>query len=64
MTALADLFERDAAEIATDRRYAKPECAPLSIVGELQQAAREARHDLGSPRKKEFGHRFRSDPGR
>jgi hypothetical protein len=32
--ALADLFDRDAAEIARDPRYAKPERAPLPIVGE------------------------------
>ena len=40
---LADLFERDAVEIATDPRYTKSECEPLPIVGELQQHARELR---------------------
>lgn len=44
---LADLFERDAAEIAVDPRYTQPETAPLPIVGELLQRAKELRkiHD-------------------
>jgi hypothetical protein len=45
--ALADLFERDAAEIAVDPRNTRAESAPLPIVGKLLQGARELRetHD-------------------
>ena len=42
---LADLFGRDATEIATDPRYTKPEGAPLAIVGELQRNARALRRE-------------------
>jgi len=49
--ALADLFERDATEIATDPRYTKPEQAPLRIVGELLEHAKELRSKKRRKRK-------------
>jgi len=43
LNAIAELFGRDAAEIATDPRYATPEHAPLPIVGELQRQSKALR---------------------
>lgn len=43
MNSLADLFERDIAEIVTDPGHLRPEQGPLPIVGQLRSAVRELR---------------------
>ena len=39
--AVADLFKRDVAEIATDPRYMRPEQGPIPIVRELRDVIDE-----------------------
>ena len=45
LNSLADLFERDIAEIATDPHYMKPEQGPGPVVKKLRRAVNELRSD-------------------